>query len=99
MRGMCDNIRSVIKSLHKVELWNIHLQSIFPEFNPKYLEAKFERGYWWDISDNISRMRAFDILISLYSTDSPEKALGTPLSKLLNLLDNEQRSNKTSQIY
>ena len=46
------------------------IDSIIPEFNQDFLNAKYKQDYiypWWDISDRESRIKAFDKLIEVYS--------------------------------
>ena len=43
-----------------------YIQEIIPEFNPIYLDAPWQDGYWWASGDIESRIKAFDKLIHLY---------------------------------
>jgi hypothetical protein len=44
------------------------INSIIPEFNREFLNAKYERSIvWWDVNDRESRIKAFDKLIEVYS--------------------------------
>lgn len=44
------------------------IDSIIPEFNVDFLDAKYKRKLiWWDWSDRESRIKAFDKLIETYS--------------------------------
>ena len=46
------------------------IDSIIPEFNRDFLNAKYKQYYhtaWWDSSDRESRIKAFDKLIEVYS--------------------------------
>lgn len=69
--GMCYSIE---KALRWLDCGNaikdagfVYLQTLIPEFNPEFLQAsKYER-YWWDVSDEDSRLAAFDRLIEIYS--------------------------------
>lgn len=45
-----------------------HINSIIPEFNRDFLNAKHkECAAWWDRADRESRIKAFDKLIEVYS--------------------------------
>ena len=44
------------------------IDSIIPEYNRDFLNAKYKEGIiWWDRSDIESRIKAFDKLIEVYS--------------------------------
>lgn len=44
------------------------IDSIIPEFNRDFLNAKYKEGRaWWDYLDRESRIKAFDRLIEVYS--------------------------------
>lgn len=48
------------------------IDSIIPEFNQDFLNAKYKEDCiypypWWDISDRESRIKAYDKLIEVYS--------------------------------
>lgn len=49
-----------------------YIQEIIPEFNPIYLDAPYQEGYWWALGDIESRIKAFDKLIHLYKTKLKE---------------------------
>lgn len=47
---------------------NKPIDSIIPEFNRDFLNAKYEGFYiWWDSDDRDSRIKAFDKLIEVYN--------------------------------
>lgn len=44
------------------------INSIIPEFNREFLNAKYERSIvWWDVNDRESRIKAYNKLIEVYS--------------------------------
>lgn len=44
------------------------IDSIIPEFNRDFLNAKYEGAYiWWNRNDRDSRIKAYDKLIEVYS--------------------------------
>lgn len=52
--------------------WNpVKIRERIPEFNREFLEAKTSQGLhngaWWNKNDRISRIKAFDKLIEVYS--------------------------------
>ena len=45
----------------------------FPEFSPKYFKLTTSTpGFWWNIEDTESRLKAFDTLIELYKNSTEE---------------------------
>ena len=45
----------------------------FPEFNPTYFKPTASiYGFWWNIEDTESRLKAFDTLIELYKNSTEE---------------------------
>lgn len=60
---MCTSFTMVdVKYFHK------SIDSIIPEFNRDFLNAKHKGGaFWWNLSDRESRIKAFDKLIEVYS--------------------------------
>ena len=70
-RGMCFAFRVTDKYTN--EFYNYsYIRKIIPEFNPIYLDAPYQEGYWWALGDIESRIRAFDKLIHLYKTKLKE---------------------------
>ena len=80
-RGMCFCLRRVVYdpvefscpfcSVDHVN-YNMLLYN-FPEFNPEYLKSTASiYGFWWDIEDTESRLKAFDTLIELYKNNTEE---------------------------
>lgn len=50
--------------------FNIPIDSVIPEFNRDFLNAKYKQGkfsIWWLRDDRESRIKAFDKLIEIYS--------------------------------
>lgn len=46
----------------------IHLKERVPEFNPSFfgVNSCYHDGGWWPISDKVSRIQAFNLLINVY---------------------------------
>lgn len=69
-RGMCFAFH--LSSEYTDNLTYDYIQKIIPEFNPIYLDAPYQKGYWWALGDIESRIKAFDKLIHLYKTKLKE---------------------------
>lgn len=70
-RGMCFAFHISNKYADKSLTYD-YIQKIIPEFNPIYLNAPYQEGYWWALGDIESRIKAFDKLIHLYKTKLKE---------------------------
>lgn len=66
--GMCAAVNDAFRELNpeKIASSYTYMKDYIPEFNPYFLEAPFESGYWWYTSDHYSRLEAFNKLIALY---------------------------------
>lgn len=83
--GMCHCFNEVLRdqdnSLYSTRYVSYRtLFRNFPEFNPTYFKSTNSIcGFWWDIEDTESRLKAFDTLIELYKNNTKEFANDTDL--------------------
>ena len=68
---MCFAFHITDKHINECCSYN-YIQKIIPEFNPIYLDAPYQYGYWWALGDIESRIKAFDKLIQLYKSKLKE---------------------------
>lgn len=65
--GMCYFIDSAFCTKFKVTILYSDIEKVIPEFNPDFFETvPNKQNYWWNIFDQESRIKAFDILINIY---------------------------------
>lgn len=67
--GMCAAFEDAFEELNPEKIRSVsyaYIRDYIPEFNPYFLEAPFDSGFWWSPSDHYSRLEAFNKLIALY---------------------------------
>lgn len=71
--GMCYYIQNCISFIYNTYIYYSEIKHIIPEFIPETFGLNVEYGsFWWDINDDVSRIKAFDKLIDLYKTKIKE---------------------------
>lgn len=74
-QGMCHAIKNSINDLYKYRVeYSSELQGFIPLFKPATFGLSSNTsGYWWEWGDTISRRKAFDKLIKIYTKKYDEE--------------------------